>query len=222
MKFWYPTMKTKYVIFDLDDTLIDEINFLKSAYWEIANLITKNDANLYDEMLKMYHQGNNVFGVLEQKYPNFKKEILLEIYRNHFPTLKLNDGAESVFSFCKSKGYKLGLITDGRSITQRNKLKALNIENIFDKIVISEEFGSSKPDERNFLVFQQDDAYTEAFFYIADNTKKDFITPNKLGWTTVCLLDRGQNIHHQSFDIEKAYLPKYKIRALEFLISLIS
>lgn len=212
-------MENKYVIFDLDDTLIYEINFLKSAYKEIANLITGDDNDLYEQMLEMYYQGSDVFSVLEQKYPDFNKEFLLKTYRNHLPTLNLNEGADFILKFCKSKGYKLGLITDGRSVTQRNKLKSLKIENLFDKIIISEEFGSSKPDERNFLIFQESDI--NQYFYIADNVKKDFITPNKLGWTTICLLDKGENIHSQSFSFDKEYLPKYQIENLQQLENIV-
>ncbi|MDO4230246.1 MAG: HAD family hydrolase [Capnocytophaga sp.] len=208
-------MSNKYIIFDLDDTLIYEIDFLKSAYREIAHTIAGNNETLFSEMFNMYQKGENVFNFLEHKFPNFSKEKLLELYRNHYPTLTLNEGASEIFNLCKSKGYKTGLITDGRSITQRNKLKAVGIETIFDKIVISEEFGSSKPEERNFTIFQENEI--DEYYYIGDNPKKDFITPNKLGWTSICLLDKGLNIHSQNFDIDKVFLPKYKITSLETL-----
>ena len=83
---------------------------------------------------------------------------------------------------------------------------------MFDKIIISEELGSSKPDERNFTFFLEEQACE--YFYIADNVKKDFITPNKLGWTTVCLLDSGKNIHPQNFNISEEYLPKFRINKI--------
>lgn len=214
-------MKNKYIIFDLDDTLIYEIDFLKSAYREIVRFVSnsQNHESLYSRMLEIYHQGGDVFSFLIDKFPYLTKDKLLEIYRNHFPSLKLNDGAEDVFHFCKSNNYKIGLITDGRSITQRNKLKALKIEDIFDKIIISEEFGSSKPDERNFLVFEESNC--SEYFYIADNPKKDFVIPNKLNWTTVCLLNKGWNIHQQNFCIEQIFLPKHKIEDLKDLINII-
>lgn len=210
----------KYIIFGLDDTLIYEIDFLKSAYQEIANMIPEgNTTLLYEKMIEIYHKGGDVFGFLEKMYPNFSKEKLLEVYRNHFPFLTLNEGAKRIFKICKTKNYKLGLITDGRSITQRNKLKALNIEDIFDRIVISEEFGSSKPDKKNFLAFQNDKV--DEYFYIADNPEKDFITPNKLGWTTVCLIGKGKNIHKQDFTLDSNYLPKMQIENLKALVNII-
>lgn len=212
-------MKAKYIIFDLDDTLMYEIDFLKSAFKEIADFIDKkNQEELFKLMLIKYHEGENVFDFLINNYTNFSKEQLLQMYRNHFPTLFLNEGASDLLKQIKLEGHKLGLITDGRSVTQRNKLKALKIEDLFDKIIVSEEFGSTKPDERNFKIFLENDI--EEYYYIADNPKKDFVTPNKLGWTSICLLNQGNNIHTQNFDLEQKFLPKIIINSLSELLKL--
>ncbi|MDM1042814.1 MULTISPECIES: HAD family hydrolase [Empedobacter] len=212
-------MKAKYIIFDLDDTLMYEIDFLKSAFKEIADFIDKkNQEELFKLMLIKYHEGENVFDFLINNYTNFSKEQLLQMYRNHFPNISLNEGTDDLLKKIKSKGYKLGLITDGRSVTQRNKLKALEIENLFDRIVISEEFGSMKPNESNFKVFQEPEI--DDYFYIGDNTKKDFVTPNKLGWTSICILNKGFNIHKQDFNLDQQFLPQLKINSLSELLKL--
>ncbi|MFZ1235846.1 MAG: HAD family hydrolase [Prevotella sp.] len=213
-------MKSKYIIFDLDDTLVYEIDFLKSAYKEIAGILepVKSQA-LFDEMCALYKKKENVFEVLHQRYPGYSKEDLLDIYRNHFPTLILNDDADNIFKYCKEKGYKIGLLSDGRSITQRNKLKSVKIENVFDKIVISEEFGNTKPNIENYKVFVNDGKID--YYYIADNPQKDFLTPNKLGWITICLLNKGKNIHIQNFDLDTDYLPKMKISNLKELFEIL-
>jgi putative hydrolase of the HAD superfamily len=210
-------MKRKYIIFDLDDTLAYEIDYLKSAFLEIA--LSLADKSLYETMLEKYFNKENVFEFLVKEYI-VNIHLLLNQYRNHFPTIKLIDGVKELIDFCQKNNFKLGLITDGRSITQRNKLQALEIEDIFDKIIISEEFGSEKPNENNYLAFVEDDE-TE-FFYIADNPKKDFITPNKLGWISICLLNKGINIHAQNFDVSKEFLPKFIIKNLMDVKRLIS
>ena len=70
-------MKSRYVIFDLDDTLVYEIEFLKSAFKEIAErLEPERDLELYEEMFSIYKKKENVFAVLHQKYPNYSKEDL--------------------------------------------------------------------------------------------------------------------------------------------------
>ena len=206
-------MKSKYVVFDLDDTLMYEIDFLKSAYKEIAGYVdSENREDLGNKMFDWYTHGYNVFNLIEKEYSNFSVNQLLTIYRNHFPDLNLKEEVKEVFEYCKLKGYKLGLVTDGRSITQRNKLKALEIDNVFDKLIISEEFGTTKPNERNFKVFIEDQIME--YYYIADNPKKDFIAPNRLGWKTICLLDKGKNIHPQNFNVKDEFLPKIKIKSI--------
>lgn len=212
-------MKNKYIVFDLDDTLTQEIEFLKSAYYQIAEKINSNRQNeIYENMLELFRQKKNVFEALTEQFPELTIEHLLNTYRQHFPIIKLNEGAKELLDFCISKNYKIGLISDGRSITQRNKLKALGIEKFFDKIIISEEFGSEKPDLKNFEIFMKE---AESFYYIANDTKKDFIAPNKLKWISICLEDRGDNIHKQDFTIDKLHLPNYRVSNLKEIISLI-
>jgi len=46
------------------------------------------------------------------------------------------------------------------------------------------------------------------------------VSPNKLGWTSICLLDQGSNIHSQNFNIEEDFLPKIKINSLSELLKL--
>ncbi len=208
------------VVFDLDDTLIFEIDYLKSAYNEIAQRIDENHPTLNLELIKLYNNNINVFDWIQSKYPKFTKEALLEIYRNHFPKIKLNNGGIEVLQFLKTNNVKVGLITDGRSITQRNKIKAIGLEQYFDKVIISEEFGSEKPNIKNFQVFEE--FHAEKYFYIADNPKKDFISPNQLKWCTVCILDSGNNIHQQNFDVSEKYLPKYKISSLLEILNILN
>src|SRR5690606_37812886 len=103
--------------------------------------------------------------------------------------------------------------------TQRNKLKALGIEQLFNQIVVSEEFGSTKPDERNFKFFLNSNI--SDYYYIADNPNKDFISPNKLGWSAICLLHKEKNIHSQNFSFHDEYLPKIMVNSLIEILEII-
>ncbi|EKB55414.1 HAD family hydrolase [Bergeyella zoohelcum] len=209
-------MRDKCVIFDLDDTLMYEIDYLKSAYQEIAKKISIDE---YDAMISLYRQGKDVFLYLEQKF-GIEKQILLNMYREHFPNIVLTNDTLEVLNSLHNKGYILGLITDGRSVTQRNKIKALGIENFFSEIVISEEFGTEKPNRKNYEIFHQ--YSVKDYFYIGDNIKKDFITPNCLGWKTICLLNQGYNIHSQDFEkFTEEYQPHYKIKNIKKVLSII-
>jgi putative hydrolase of the HAD superfamily len=215
-------MKNKYVfVFDLDDTLYKEIDFLKSAYICIASKIDKqNSSTLYQSMLEDYYAGENVFKILNQYYPQYTINKLLELYRGHHPNITLDSDTSSMLKYLKSYG-ETGLITDGRSITQRNKIKALGLEDYFDKILISEEMGYSKPDFRLFQQFHEYNANT--YFYIANDTSKDFLAPNQLGWKTICLIDSNNiNIKKQEFNLKNEYLPIFKINKLSDLKEIIN
>ena len=149
------SIKNKVIAFDLDDTLYKEIDFLKSAYMEIASIVDKSHPEtLYNNMISNYYKGNNVFKFISETYAAYTVERLLKIYREHYPSISLSNEEWNVLLKLKTEAIT-GLITDGRSLTQRNKIKALGLENYFDKIVISEEIGYSKPDIRLFNEFKK-------------------------------------------------------------------
>jgi len=112
---------------------------------------------------------------------------------------------------------EFSIITDGRSISQRNKIKSLGISQSVKNVIISEETGFEKPNLNNFKLL--DKTYpNKNFVYIADNTSKDFLAPNILKWNSICLLDDGHNIHKQNFALDEGYLPKKIIKSFKELM----
>lgn len=212
-------MNKKTIVFDLDDTLVLEVDYLKSAFNEIAKSLDPGNKNLFDLMLGWYTKQENVFFNLVNLYKNVSVLDLKNQYRNHFPSFNSKSQNRELLIELKNKGHFLGLITDGYSVTQRNKIKALDIESLFDLIVISEEFGSEKPNEYNYSAFHK--FGLNDIYYIGDNVSKDFITPNKLGWTTICVLDNGENIHSQNFNLSNEFLPKYRMNNLKELFDIL-
>ena len=205
----------KVVVFDLDDTLYNEIDFLKSAFYQISEIIEKNfNINkdiVYNDLLMFYSNNENAFKCIINKF-NLKLsvEYLLNFYRNHKPKINFSNSNSLLLSEFKAKGIKLCVLTDGRSTQQRNKIEALGISSYFSEIIVSEEFGSEKPDIRNYLYFENIFAQSD-FYYVGDNINKDFISPNRLNWTTICLLDNGCNIRKQNFNVPQEYLPTHKV-----------
>lgn len=202
-----PYMCKRVVCFDLDDTLYKEIDFLKSAYQEIA--ISVGRPELLPQMIQWYEAGDNVFQKLNQ-YLNKETPVsdYFDIYRNHYPAISLSDGVEDVLNEFKKRGIVLGLITDGRSKSQRNKIHALGLGRWFESnnIIISEEFGTAKTNKKNFRHFIERFP-DSSFAYVGDNPQKDFVVPNRLGWQTIMLKDDGRNIHHQG-SVSKEFLPQ--------------
>lgn len=205
---------SKIFVFDLDDTLYSERDFENSG----IQFVYDNLSIKHISLETILNNRNNWIELIIDGVENpIKKQTVLDIYRNHFPTIQLYNDSKVFLEKLLVQGNEISLITDGRSITQRNKLSALGIESYFKNIIISEEVNSEKPSEINFRMVMENNNHAENYIYIADNPNKDFITPNKLGWTSICLLDRGQNVHKQNFNISSEYLPLFSISSFEEL-----
>ena len=195
------------IVFDLDDTLYKEVSFVESGFNAVARYL--GNLSYADEMMSSWRRGKNAFEQLLSNHSlTSSVEELLTIYRTHVPTIELETSVVATLEALVDNGEILGIITDGRYITQRNKIKALGLSRWIadDNIIISEEFGSAKPDIRNYRFFMS--KYPgKTYTCIGDNVAKDFVAPKSLGWQTICLKDNGQNIHVQDFGIGKEYLP---------------
>ena len=218
------------ICFDLDDTLYKEIDYLKSAYREIAEYAAghcegcSDSVNIlaikaYNRMLDAYREGLNAFEELNL-FLGLELPIsdYLYIYRNHKPKIALPEDVAMTLEELQAKGVRIGLITDGRSVQQRNKIEALGLGKWIEEedIVVSEEFGSEKPALANYEFFMKRYPECHDFTYVGDNLKKDFIAPNAFGWKTICLKEDGRNIHRQEVEgLEGGMMPKRWIEKLE-------
>lgn len=192
------------VIFDLEDTLYYEIDYLISAYKSIATCIdAKNQKMIFSIMFSMYRNNQDVFEYLSKTY-NLPKEDLLKTYRGHMPDIVPNEGVLNLMNSIKNLGGKIGVITDGRTVTQKNKITALGLDKYIDILVISEDMGVEKPDSKAFLYVAKQ-LKGEEYHYIADNFSKDFIAPKKLKWNTIAIVDRGKNIHTKTYLHNETY-----------------
>jgi len=110
------------------------------------------------------------------------KNSLLWSYRLHNPRIRLKPEMKKTLESLINLGTKIVILTDGRSITQRLKIKSLGLD--FLPNYISEEYSSEKPDKKRFLQIQ-DDFPSKYYVYIADNPTKDFIAPLEINW--ICI-----------------------------------
>ena len=223
----------KAVIFDLDDTLFDEIDFVRSGFRAVARLIATLSDNaspdaLYDVIWKCFLTGEagTTFNLAlaELGFSDDPSLVgrLVEVYRTHTPALILPPDSRSVLEELKGR-YTLGLLTDGFLPTQRLKLQALGIEHYFDAIVYTEELGREhwKPSPRGFeTLLQTLGALPEQTACVADNESKDFIAPNRLGLLTIQLL-RPAGLHRQPSPLPDA-APQLKIDKIDRLIAVLA
>ena len=206
--------KKTVIIFDLDDTLYQEVDYLKSAYKEIVKPYVSSRV-MYIQMMSWFREGKDVFQNLYENYDLRKDKLqLIDQYRKHFPNIKLNSGARLFIQYLYSYSIVMGIITDGRSLSQRHKINALGLNDWINEIVISEEIGSDKPNFKNYRAIAQ--KYIDSnFIYIGDNPNKDFIAPNSMGWQTIGIKDKGDNIHSQDMLLDITFQPQVWVSSFE-------
>lgn len=198
----------KAVIFDLDDTLISEKEYIESGYKQIASLLSKKYGQpvheLYQLMLKLLMENSsNVFNrLLDQVGINYTKKEVLELveeYRNHFPTIKFFEDVLPCIRMLREKGIKIGIITDGYMHAQRQKLKAVHAAKYFDEIIITDELGRDfwKPHPKAFEIMRERlNLEYNQMVYIGDNPKKDFYISKTYPIKTVRINRQGIYENH--------------------------
>jgi len=154
----------KAVFFDIDDTLYDTSAFARLARKAAINVMI--DAGLplsSDEAYELLREiikekGSNYdkhFNVLTKRVLGEEKPLLIALgmitYHNvKFALLRLFPETMSTLIYLKGKGYHLGVISNGITIKQWEKLIRLGLHHFFDEVVTSEEAGVEKPDKRIF------------------------------------------------------------------------
>lgn len=172
------------VIFDLDDTLYNEKQYVKSGYRAIAEYLGRPEAA--DEMWCCFENSEPAIDTyLGRVGLIHRKEECLKIYREHKPEISLNAGVVQQLADLRNKGVKIGIITDGRPTGQRNKIEALGLETMVDDIIITDELGGEqfrKPCDIAFRIMQRRWRIPfEQLMYVGDNIHKDFAAPKQLG-----------------------------------------
>ncbi len=174
----------KGVIFDLDDTLYSEKQYVKSGYKKITEYIGHQEAE--EKLWNYFLEGKPAIDAyLKEIGAENKKAECLDIYRSQMPEINLYDGVVELFQSLKENDIKVGIITDGRPEGQRNKIKALGLEELVDDIIITDELGGvqfRKPNDISFRIMQcRWRVPFEQMVYIGDNLAKDFQAPRQLG-----------------------------------------
>jgi putative hydrolase of the HAD superfamily len=194
------------VIFDLDDTLYNEIEYCMSGFSAVADFLAGSlkvsARDIFDALRSQFTAGNRTTTfnkALEQIRIDYNDNLIQElvrVYRNHVPAIKLPADSKEVL-YELSKKYRLALLTDGFLPAQQLKVQALGIEKYFDSIVYTEQLGREcwKPSVAGFeKIMQILNVNPENVVSVADNENKDFIAPNQLGIKTVRLI-RPARIH---------------------------
>jgi len=188
------------VIFDLDDTLFPERAFARSGFQAVAKtypdlfgdpdttcreletlLDTPYRPRIFNEWLSRRGLGEP----FDQLVP-----AIVQTYRTHKPNIELYPDAVASLRALR-ESYRLGLITDGHSPTQWNKIDALFLRPRLDEMIVTSDIGPefAKPHTKSFEMMAQCLAVEpQECAYVADNPMKDFVAPNELEWLTVRII----------------------------------
>lgn len=179
------TNPPKAIIFDLDDTLYPEKEYVKSGFKAVAKLLPEIE-NAEEKLWTAFEKRLPAIDTIltEAKLVSRKAECL-RVYRSHKPEISLRSGMKDLLDKLRAAGFLLGVITDGRPEGQRVKIDALGLEKLIDHIIITDELGGAqfrKPCDIAFRIMQRRMGIPfETMVYVADNPAKDFIAPKQLG-----------------------------------------
>lgn len=207
----------KVVVFDLDDTLFPEFEYVKSGFREVAKEISawvkKDSESIYEALVNIFKTDsiktfNRVLEKYNYDYSNDDILRLIYTYRTHTPSIRYFDDALSTIEQLKSKDLKIGIITDGYSISQHKKLYALGAHDIFHKIVVSDDIGRNfwKPHKITYKIIKNyfDVDYSE-MIYVGDNELKDFKGANDLGIETIKINRNNDSKAHKLISCRAKY-----------------
>ena len=211
----------KILIFDLDDTLIDEQKYAQSGFNYVANKISKefSKTNIKKNFNKILFKNGrgNIFDIFFQSY-NKKKKIqkFVKLYRNHQPNISLKVEAKELLKKLKRLKFSTYLVTDGHKLAQRRKINKLQLNKYFKKIYITHEYGykKMKPNLYCFrLIKKKEKVKWSEIVYIGDNPNKDFVKLNSVGANTIRVLTGP----YKNLKVNKNFDAKYKIKNLSSL-----
>lgn len=183
------------VVFDLDDTLYPETDFVRSGLTVVGEWCQKElgICGFADIAWSLFRDGRRgdifdmTFSLLGISPAKETISRMVALYRGHSPQIALPNDSVRCIRQLREK-WKLGLITDGPSEMQWNKIRALQLEPHFDEIIVTADLGEglSKPHPRAFMDMEERlCAIGAALLYIADNPAKDFVAPRQRQWRTI-------------------------------------
>jgi len=194
----------KVVFFDLDDTLYDHAGIVETTLHKLRERLPQIAQHSDAEVLELYHR------LLEQYHKHYidgtwpfeeahrrrwqamldhwaiadvdPEEMRLYWREQYFANQKLVTGARELLEALRSRGLAIGIVTNNSVSDQVAKLRDCKIDHLIDHLVISEEAGYGKPDERIYAIALERACVNPAeAMMIGDHWENDVLAPSKLG-----------------------------------------
>ncbi len=217
------------VVFDLDDTLYLERDYVRSGFRVVGEWCAERLGleGVQEQAQALFDQGRrgDIFDAALDRLGVGRDagtvSTMVRIYREHAPQIKLLPDAVECLARLQDRVY-LGLLTDGNPVSQWAKIDALGLRDRFDTTVVTGEWGIefSKPHVRGYRHLEsQSGTCSGRFVYVADNPSKDFLAPRTLGWNGI-RVRRPAGLHeHQGCSSD---LARFEVSNLEPVPDLVS
>lgn len=210
------------IVFDLDDTLYDELTFVHSGFRAISQFLNAHYSlpveESYERMITALALGRGrIFDEVLGAYGIYSKRLVrqcLSVYRTHRPNIFLSCEADACLQ--RFADYPIYIVTDGNKLVQYNKVKALGLVGRVKDFFITHRHGVkyAKPSPYCFLkICEREKVLPNQVVYIADNIRKDFVGIKPLGFRTVRIM-QGQ---YQHVIMSEEYEAECKIQSLAAL-----
>jgi putative hydrolase of the HAD superfamily len=192
------------ILFDLDDTLTDRKASLKRfaiQYLEDFKTHLEMDVDVFAQELEHADDGGyrprpEMFQILLETL-SWKivptRDEFLTYWINTFPRLALPmPGMLETLQALQSRGFKLGIITNGHSFQQQTKIDALEVRGFFETILVSLEVNLRKPSLEIYqLALERLGVKANQAWMVGDHIVNDVHGARAAGLTGVWL-------HHES------------------------
>lgn len=213
---------TKVVVFDIDDTLYLERDYVRSGFRVVGSWAHQvlGLPDLGDRAWAAFEDGarGTIFDVaLANSGVEATPELIAQLvacYRAHVPDIKLLDDARACLHLLDLEPeVVVAVVTDGPLASQYAKADSLGLATWSQNVIFTAALraGFGKPHPRAFeLVEQRLGVAGDRCAYVADNPTKDFVAPHQLGWTTIRVrrqhglhfgAESGDDIDHEAADL---------------------
>jgi putative hydrolase of the HAD superfamily len=190
----------KAILFDLDDTLTDRKATLKRfamRYLEDFKTHLEMDVHAFALELERadgggYRPRPEMFQILSTSLP-WKivpsRDEFLTCWVNTFPRFALPmPGMLETLQTLQSRGFKLGVITNGHSFQQQTKIDALEIRGFFETVLVSAEVNIKKPNARIYqLALEKLELEANHVWMVGDHVVNDVLGARDAGLTGIWL-----------------------------------
>ncbi len=218
------------VVFDLDDTLYPEAEFVRGGFRAAGARLDalQGRATGAEEVFldileqegvsKVFDKGLQTLGL-----PCDPERIaaLVEAFRGHKPDIRPFSGVPEFLERLHGRGFRLGLLSDGPLAVQQAKWRALGLQGWFEAVVFTDALGgreSWKPDPAGFEAVERLSGLSgQDLVMVGDRPHHDLVPAAARGWRAVRMRWPGA-YHATDPDPDPARLIATSLADLECLI----